>query len=352
MFFTIHNFSWPNRDHYERKERIFPSTERRVLEEKLKFVRPSVRPRKGQKNMIDERSLYQGFYSAVRSNSMRGARIEGPITNRTPLVSWQPMKIEISGIGFVGGNSMWGARIEGPITHRTPLVGWEPMEIEISAKGFVRGNLMWGARIEGPITHRTPLVGWEPMKIEISGIGFVRGNSMRGARIEGPITHRTPLVGWEPMKIEISAIGFVGGNSMWGARIEGPITHRTPLVGWEPMKIEISAIEFVRGISTRGTRIRDPNTSKSHWSTGNQWKSTWPKTSFSEQSPCGDHKSGSQKRWNNSRGPRVLLVDRESMEIELAGNKLFWGIWTRGIRICGSKHVEATVVVQEYWLRL
>jgi hypothetical protein len=43
----------------------------------------------------------------------------------------------------VRGNSKWGARIEGPIIHRSPLVGGEPMEIEIARKGLSGGYETW-----------------------------------------------------------------------------------------------------------------------------------------------------------------------------------------------------------------
>ena len=65
----------------------------------------SVPPRKGQKNMIDKKIHLSGLETAVRTNSMRGARIEGPITHRSPLVDREPMKIELAGNTFFLGVS-------------------------------------------------------------------------------------------------------------------------------------------------------------------------------------------------------------------------------------------------------
>ena len=53
-----------------------------------------------------------------------------------------------------------------------------------------------------------------------------------------------------------------------------------PLVDREPMEIEFAGNMFSWGISMRETRIRRPNTSKTHWSIGNQWKSSEPETYF------------------------------------------------------------------------
>jgi hypothetical protein len=101
-----------------------------------------------------------------------------------------------------------------------------------------------------------------------------------------------------------------------------------------------------------GTRIRGPKPSKPHWSTGNQWKSSFLETRYSEASRCGKHESDAQTprkpigrpgtNENRARRKHVILsyldagnvnprpihlenplADREPMEIELAGNKLF-----------------------------
>ena len=42
------------------------------------------------------------------------------------------------------------ARIEGPITHRTPLVDREPMEIEFARNTFSWGISLRGTRARGP----------------------------------------------------------------------------------------------------------------------------------------------------------------------------------------------------------
>ena len=68
----------------------------------------------------------------------------------------------------------------------------------------------------------------------------------------------------------------------------------------------------------RETRIRDPNTSKPHWTTGNQWKSSLPETSFSGLFRCGKHESGAQTprkpigrpRTNGNRARRKLAFLR------------------------------------------
>ena len=78
----------------------------------------------------------------------------------------------------------------------------------------------------------------------------------------------------------------------------GPNHLETPLVDREPMKIEIAVNTFPRGISMRGTRIRGPITSKSHWSTGNQWKSRSLETRSPGVSRCGKDDSGAQSPQN------------------------------------------------------
>ena len=45
-------------------------------------------------------------------------------------------------------------RIEGPITHRSLLAGWEPMKIDLAGKGFSGGSQTWEARIRGPFTQK------------------------------------------------------------------------------------------------------------------------------------------------------------------------------------------------------
>ena len=49
-------------------------------------LRSSVRPRKGQKNMIGKKIRLPGFETAVTGNSMLRVRIEGPIAHRSLLV--------------------------------------------------------------------------------------------------------------------------------------------------------------------------------------------------------------------------------------------------------------------------
>ena len=68
----------------------------------------------------------------------------------------------------------------------------------------------------------------------------------------------------------------------------------TPLVDREPMEIEFAGNTLFWGISMRETRIRRPNTSKPHWSIGNQWKSSSRERRYSEVSRCGKHESGAQ----------------------------------------------------------
>ena len=75
-----------------------------------------------------------------------------------------------------------------------------------------------------------------------------------------------------------------------------PVNLETPLLDREPMEIEFAGNMFSWGISMRETRIRRPKTSKPHWSTGNQWKSSSPETCFPEVSRYGKSESGAQKR--------------------------------------------------------
>ena len=105
-----------------------PSTERRVLQKQIKFVRPFVRG-KVKKTWFVKRSICQGFRTTVGGNSMRGARIEGPITHRTPLVGWEPMKIEFARNKLVWGISMRRTWIQDPKTlkqlSRSKNIGWD-----------------------------------------------------------------------------------------------------------------------------------------------------------------------------------------------------------------------------------
>ena len=70
-----------------------------------------------------------------------------------------------------------------------------------------------------------------------------------------------------------------------------------------------------RGNSMWGTRIWGPLASKPHWSTRNQWKSSFLKTRYSGVCRCGKHESGAQI-------PGKPMIHRKPMEIELAGKFL------------------------------
>ena len=85
-------------------------------------------------------------------------------------------------------------------------------------------------------------------------------------------------------------LGFLDAGNM----NPRPKHLETPLVDREPMKIEFVGNKLSWGFSMRETWIRRPNTSKPHWSTGKQWKSSSPETCFPGVSRCGKHESGAQ----------------------------------------------------------
>ena len=59
----------------------------------------------------------------------------------------------------------------------------------------------------------------------------------------------------------------------------GPEHLKTSLIDREPMRIELTGNMFSEGISMRETQIPDPKTSKTHWSTRNEWESSSRETS-------------------------------------------------------------------------
>ena len=99
-----------------------------------------------------------------------------------------------------------------------------------------------------------------------------------------------------------------------------------------------------RGISMRGTWIRGPNTSKPHWSAGNQWKSSLPETGFPGVSRRGEHESEAQT-------PRTPIGRPGTNGNRVCRKHLFLGYLDAGNTNPGSRHVETTLVVHEYCLR-
>ena len=68
----------------------------------------------------------------------------------------------------VKGNSMRRARIEGPISYRTPLVGGERMEIEFAGNTFLLRYLDEGNMNPRPENLESPLVDRKSTEVEFS----------------------------------------------------------------------------------------------------------------------------------------------------------------------------------------
>ena len=80
------------------------------------------------------------------------------------------------------------------------------------------------------------------------------------------------------------------------------------------MEIEFVGNTFSEGISMLGRWIRGPNTSKPHWSTGNQWESTPPEICSPGVSGCLNHIFG-------ARCLASPLIHQNLMEIEFTGKR-------------------------------
>ena len=202
-------------------------------------------------------------------------------------------------------------------------------ETILTVKDFdtFRGNSMWATRIRGPFPlddngcSATDTPGFHRSRVP-RGFWEV-GNSNPGSVSLG----RQWLLGNRYIRISPkwgSEVVFRRGEveSKVCSFLSIPSTERRVLrnkwlcvclsVTGSKRTLPTSIPSVRRHDGTRGnpmwkTRIRGLYTSKPHWSTGNQWKSISVETSFSEQSRRGEHESGVQTHWNNSRGPRILF---------------------------------------------
>ena len=117
----------------------------------------------------------------------------------------------------------------------------------------------------------------------------LRGTSMRGLESEVRFP-RTTMVARQPIHRDFTEMGLSGRFETWEIRIRGPFPSK--LIGWS---------------GTNENRVSRKHVILGYFDAG-----------------------------NTNPAPKYLknpLVDREPMEIELAGNTLFWGISMRETRI-------------------
>ena len=88
---------------------------------KINKVCPSVRGRVKRTWSI-KKSICPRFETAVKGNSMRRARIEGPINHRSLLVDWAPMEIELAEKGSPRSSETWEVGIRCPFARKP--IGW------------------------------------------------------------------------------------------------------------------------------------------------------------------------------------------------------------------------------------
>ena len=177
---------------------------------------------------------------------------------------------------------------------------------------------------------RIRMVPRQPIRSDFSGIGFP--GFFRHAEIESEVrSPRIRVVATQPVHPRFIEKGFSEVFETWELEFVFRLSGSS-LVDRQAIKIEFAGNMLFWCISTWETRIRGPNTSITHWSTGNQWKSGRPETRFPNVSRCGKHESGAEK----SRNP---LVHPQPMEFELAEKFLSILDWKKNWSHVFTSHI-------------